>query len=262
MSSKDVSECNDKGINEVLQLTDDLKLSINGDENSEQIQKEKEDHGHADRKYEDTDEDTQSSTSINVEVNPDIDMSDPDRVLQMLETVDLSEEDTELLLQEAYKMNRKLKEMLRHQESTSCPPDIQRQKMKRDKISPAPSHSGSRSESATFSASKPLPPIFCEKQTSNIYTMKLRRSRTNIPITNNQPTTVTERAKSSKVPSRTVSRYILQYYMLIGQQELEPTHVAVFLCTKWLVPHPPPPLPPHTHHPIPGSRINNSYLPG
>jgi len=45
------------------------------------------------------------------------DLTNPDEVMQLLETVDLTDEDTEVLLNEAYSVNRKLKEMLRQKES-------------------------------------------------------------------------------------------------------------------------------------------------
>ena len=205
----------DEGINEVLQMTNGL--TINGGNNEETS----ESHEQNLRLNLNNNEMVKSDGHLNSSSGacggqvtsgmegdaPDIDLSDPDKVLQLLETVDLSEEDTELLLQEAYKMNRKLKEILRHQETTSCPPDIQRQKTKsrlnKQKQSTAsPSHSGSRSESGTFSASKkPLPPI----HTSDIYTLKLKRSHTNIPVVTRQSTTVVERSKTAKMPARTVS---------------------------------------------------------
>ena len=215
MSASNDAIPRDEGINEVLQMANGL--TINGG-NSEEISESQEQNlrlnlnnnemvksdGHS----------NSSSGACGGQVTsgmegdaPDIDLSDPDKVLQLLETVDLSEEDTELLLQEAYKMNRKLKEILRHQETTSCPPDIQRQKTKsrlnKQKQSTAsPSHSGSRSESGTFSAAKkPLPPI----HTSDIYTLKLKRSHTNIPVVTRQSTTVVERSKTAKMPARTVS---------------------------------------------------------
>ena len=213
MSSSELPDNGDKGINEVLQLTGDMKITENC-EKAEPFQNGKEAHTEISEnqveKITNGNVDTRSSSSGNGN-EPEVDLADPERVMQMLETVDLTEEDTEFLLQEAYKMNKKLKDMLRHQESSSssCPPDIQRQKIKRDKISPAsPSQfGGSRSESASsFSASKPLPPILCDRQTTDIYAMKLTRSRTNIPFTNNHPTKVAERAKSSRVvANRTVS---------------------------------------------------------
>lgn len=207
MSLTEEADYHDKGINEVLQQTDDLKLST-------ELNKTSEENGSGEKEQKDGDMAAHGSKMVveNKEPAPDIDLADPDRVLQMLETVDLSEEDTEFLLQEAYKMNRKLKDMLKHQESSnqqpgsqSCPPDIQRQKLKlrKDKGSSAsPSHAGPRAESGTFSANKPLPPI----SSSDIYAVKLRRSQTNIPITNSRPTATVERSKSSKGPCRNDSR--------------------------------------------------------
>lgn len=203
-------EYHDKGINEVLQQTDDLKLYTEVNKTSIENGSGEKEETHEDGAYDLAGNDNKRVVE-NKEPAPDIDLADPDRVLQMLETVDLSEEDTDFLLQEAYKMNRKLKDMLKHQESSnhqpgiqSCPPDIQRQKikLKKDKgTSASPSHVGPRAESGTFSANKPLPPI----SSSDIYAVKLRRSQTNIPITNSRPTVIAERSKSSKGPSRNVS---------------------------------------------------------
>lgn len=209
MSLTEEADYHDKGINEVLQQTDDLTLCT-------EVNKTSIENGSGEKEQKDHANDLAANGSKRVVENkepaPDIDLADPDRVLQMLETVDLSEEDTEFLLQEAYKMNRKLKDMLKHQESSnqqpgsqSCPPDIQRQKikLKKDKgASASPSHAGPRAESGTFSANKPLPPI----SSSDIYAIKLRRSKTNIPITNSRPTVIAERSKSSKGPSRNDSR--------------------------------------------------------
>lgn len=200
----------DEGINEVLKMTNGL--TING-VNSEETSKSQEQN--LNLNHNEMVHSGSSSGACGRQIPsgmegdaPDVDLSDPDKVLQLLETVDLSEEDTELLLQEAYKMNRQLKEILRHQETSSCPPDIQRQKTKsrlnKQKQSTAsPSHSGSRSESGTFSASKkPLPPI----HSSDIYTLKLKRSHTNIPVVTRQSTSMVERSKTAKMPARTDSR--------------------------------------------------------
>ncbi|KAK3097839.1 hypothetical protein FSP39_013689 [Pinctada imbricata] len=43
-------------------------------------------------------------------------LADPDEITHMLETVDLTDEDTDVLLQEAYSINKKLKEILRRRE--------------------------------------------------------------------------------------------------------------------------------------------------
>lgn len=204
MTSKEESLHQDEGINEVLRMTHDLNIEKAGGEQPHQEQEPvKSDtfvgaHGSSNREM------------AKEESELDIDLADPERVLQMLETVDLSEEDTEILLQEAYKMNRQLKEILKHQESSSCPPDIQRQKTKsrlRERQSAiVPSHSESRSDSRTFSASRPLPPI---SQTTDIYTLKLKRSQTNIPVTNRHSSTNVERSKSSKGPTRNVSTLLM-----------------------------------------------------
>ena len=210
MSASQDAVHRDEGINDVLQMTNGLTINEGNNEETSQTQnanlsKENEQMVKSDGLANSSGACGRQIPVGNEGDAPDIDLANPDRVLQMLETVDLSEEDTELLLQEAYKMNKQLKEILRHQETTSCPPDIQRQKTKsrlnREKQSTA-SNSGSRSESGTFSASKkPLPPI----QTQDIYTLKLKRSHTNIPVVNRHSTTIVERSKTAKAPARNVS---------------------------------------------------------
>ncbi|KAK7496000.1 hypothetical protein BaRGS_00012701 [Batillaria attramentaria] len=44
-------------------------------------------------------------------------LSDPDQLLRQLESVDLTEEESDKLLNEAYKVNKKLREMLQQQEA-------------------------------------------------------------------------------------------------------------------------------------------------
>ena len=195
----------DEGISEVIQVANGLTISgENGDETNKSQRENEVVNGHSNHS---SGACGRPIPTDNEGDAPDIDLSDPEKVLQLLETVDLSEEDTELLLQEAYKMNRQLKEMLRHQETTSCPPDIQRQKTqsrlnKQKQSMASASQPGSRSVSGTFSASKkPLPPI----HTSDIYTLKLKRSHTHIPVVNRQSTTMGERSKTAKAPTRTVS---------------------------------------------------------
>lgn len=95
------------------------------------------------------------------------DLTDPDEVVNMLENVDLSEEDTEVLLQEAYNVNMKLKEILRRKEKGE---NIDPATLKRSNIVVVPGASkkdsvpNSRSNSAKqrggqFSKAQPLPPI-------------------------------------------------------------------------------------------------------
>ena len=150
----------------------------------------------------------------NEDVN--LDLANPDSVLHMLETVDLTEEDTEGLLQEAYNMNRKLKEMLRRQEKEDAASGQPTQKSKPkpktkpkrtpDSSTSSTNSSGSGSGSrigSSFGSRKILPPISGEKETS-VYAIKLKRSRTNIvdtrpPVSEAPPP---PRSKSSKVSFR------------------------------------------------------------
>lgn len=146
--------------------------------------------------------------------NPDmqLDLADPESVIRMLETVDLTDEDTEGLLQEAYNMNRKLKEMLRRQESGSSshcskskPKNKPKQKITQDSSTSSTnsSEAGSRVGSS-FGARKILPPIMGEKETS-VYAIKLKRSRTN--IVDSKPTFIESsvlRSKSTKPQTRKV----------------------------------------------------------
>lgn len=119
-----------------------------------------------------------------------LDLTDPESVIQMLETVDLTEEDTEGLLQEAYNMNRKLKEMLRRQEMEALASGATGSKSKpKAKLKPKQAHDSSTSSTnssepgsrggSAFGARKILPPISGEKEKS-VYAIKLKRSRTNI----------------------------------------------------------------------------------
>lgn len=118
----------------------------------------------------------------------ELDLADPDSVIHMLENVDLTEEDTENLLQEAYNMNRKLKEMLRHQEldSKSSKPKL-KSKLKSSKISMGGNSHNSASSSgdnsrigSSFAIRKVLPPIHAGENETSVYAIKLRRSKTSI----------------------------------------------------------------------------------
>ncbi|XP_052282755.1 uncharacterized protein LOC127879750 isoform X2 [Dreissena polymorpha] len=137
-----------------------------------------------------------------------IDLSDPDSVIEMLENVDLTEEDTELLLQEAYSMNRKLKEILRRQEagalSGSKEPTKSQKSKSKGKMgtsqgsSTTSSSSGSRVNSS-FGARSILPPITGE---TSVYAIKLKRSSTEVPVkwsTNDLPA---QRSRSTKQAPR------------------------------------------------------------
>ncbi|XP_033750177.1 uncharacterized protein LOC117334592 isoform X2 [Pecten maximus] len=63
-----------------------------------------------------SDEGPDSSEAVKPNEMFKFNLTDPDEVLRMLETVDLSEEDTDVLLQEAYNVNRKLRMMLQKKE--------------------------------------------------------------------------------------------------------------------------------------------------
>ncbi|XP_071103773.1 uncharacterized protein [Haliotis cracherodii] len=75
-------------------------------------------------------------------------LTDPDALLEQLESVELTEEDTEELLHEAYKVNMKLKEMLRRQEAK-----------RRDRLSSAKSAYSTASNSRKHPGPSVLPPI-------------------------------------------------------------------------------------------------------
>ncbi|KAK6179349.1 hypothetical protein SNE40_011732 [Patella caerulea] len=93
------------------------------------------------------------------------DLSNPDTLLEKLETVDLTEEDTEELLHEAYKVNMKLKEILRRQE--------QNDGIQMRRVHTAGGLSGKNGGAQKFSSQKsPLPPISTNVDglTRNAYT--------------------------------------------------------------------------------------------
>ncbi|XP_046350735.1 uncharacterized protein LOC124131493 [Haliotis rufescens] len=75
-------------------------------------------------------------------------LTDPEALLEQLESVELTEEDTEELLHEAYKVNMKLKEMLRRQEAK-----------RRDRLSSAKSAYSTASNSRKHPGPSVLPPI-------------------------------------------------------------------------------------------------------
>lgn len=146
----------------------------------------------------------------------ELDLTDPNSVIQMLENVDLTEEDTEDLLQEAYSMNRKLKEMLRRQEMESSSP---KPKLKSRSKSNADSYfsnghgssPGSASSAGTnsrngssFGIKKVLPPISHGEKETSVYTIKLRRAKTNIPEMKTTSNASVLRTKSSTQSIRKV----------------------------------------------------------
>jgi len=135
------------------------------------------------------------------------DPSDPDSVIHMLETCDLTEEDTETLLQEAYSMNRKLKEMLRRQEDEEQAEKANTTKNQKPKPKTKSSQNGSAASSSpnsrvnsSFGSRKILPPISGE---ANVYALKLKRSSTQVPesklIVVDAPRSRSTKPASSKV---------------------------------------------------------------
>ncbi|WAR00445.1 hypothetical protein MAR_024817 [Mya arenaria] len=102
--------------------------------------------------------------NVNEVYEGQLDLSNPDSVIHMLENCDLTEEDTENLLQEAYSMNRKLKEMLRRQDADQSASGKTKSQKPKPKNKPsqgssaASSSSGSRVGSS-FGSRKILPPI-------------------------------------------------------------------------------------------------------
>ncbi|XP_052098565.1 uncharacterized protein LOC127733259 isoform X2 [Mytilus californianus] len=97
------------------------------------------------------------------------DLTNPDDVMKMLENVNLSDEDTDVLLQEAYNVNMKLKEILRRQEQAGGKmnqADIAKLKGSNTVVVPGPGKKGSSSNSragsakrSQFAKAEPLPPI-------------------------------------------------------------------------------------------------------
>ena len=154
-----------------------------------------------------TDEDKDNVTKAEHDTdaeNTPVDLSNPEQILQMLETVDLTEEDTEVLLQEAYTMNKKLKEILRRQEKSNdaskSKSDKKRPKKFADDFTSSVSSTSSLSNSRLGSASlrrAVLPPI--EKESTGVYAVKLQRSRTNMADVRQIPShAMVPRSKSSQ----------------------------------------------------------------
>jgi hypothetical protein len=148
----------------------------------------------------------------------ELDLTDPNSVINMLENVDLTEEDTEDLLQEAYKMNRKLKEMLRRQDDESSDSKPKLKSRSKSNIESRPgngkasasgsavsSNHGSRNGSS-FGIRKVLPPITGEKDTS-VYAIKLRRSKTSVQDT--KPVMSDPAVPRSKSTSKTAIRKVI-----------------------------------------------------
>lgn len=96
------------------------------------------------------------------------DLTNPDEVVKMLESVNLSDEDTDVLLQEAYNVNMKLKEILRRQEKSGGKlkaSDVAAIKGSKvvvsgpSKESPSKSRPDSAGKRSQFTKATPLPPI-------------------------------------------------------------------------------------------------------
>ncbi|KAL3866118.1 hypothetical protein ACJMK2_043450 [Sinanodonta woodiana] len=126
-----------------------------------------------------------SSREINKPTRKEFDLTDPEQLLKMLETVELSEEDTDVLLQEAYKVNKKLKECLRRQEIDEHVHHHHPPRKPSGKSSSSNASSKSRDSSASsakskssFSRASVLPPISVARQqvVIDLYTEKLGRS--------------------------------------------------------------------------------------
>ena len=190
------------------QMTDSDKTISNGDEDTENdsTSKKTNDFGKI------------SPTSYTEE----IDLTDPNSVINMLENVDLTEEDTEDLLQEAYKMNRKLKEMLRRQDIDSAE---SKPKMKSRSKSNMESRSmngkGSASSSAmsstqgsrngsSFGIRKVLPPISAGEKDTSVYAIKLRRSKTSVQDT--KPAFSDSAIPRTKTSAKPAIRKVLYYF--------------------------------------------------
>lgn len=114
------------------------------------------------------------------------DLTDPEEVVHMLETVDLSEEDTDVLLQEAYSVNMKLKEILRRKEKgenidpSSLRPNVVVVPGASKKDSMSNSRNNSGKQRGQFSKAQPLPPISNGSSpnlrvSSAVYSAKLQR---------------------------------------------------------------------------------------
>jgi hypothetical protein len=94
------------------------------------------------------------------------DLTNPDEVVKLLESVNLTDEDTDVLLQEAYNVNMKLKEILRRQEKSGGKlkaSDVATIKGSNVVVSGPSKDSKSRPDSASkrsqFTKATPLPPI-------------------------------------------------------------------------------------------------------
>ncbi|KAL4227478.1 hypothetical protein ACF0H5_012922 [Mactra antiquata] len=134
----------------------------------------------------------------------ELDLADPDSVIHMLETCDLTEEDTEDLLQEAYNMNRKLKEMLRRKEMEGDPSKSKTKSPNKSKggastNGKAPGSEGSSRQGSSFGIRKVLPPIHQAggKETS-VYAIQMKRSKTSIQQPKSHYGDAVPRSKSSK----------------------------------------------------------------
>ncbi|KAK3578290.1 hypothetical protein CHS0354_010494 [Potamilus streckersoni] len=117
----------------------------------------------------------------NIPISKEFDLTDPEQLLKMLETVELSEEDTDVLLQEAYKVNKKLKECLRRQEMDEHVHDHHHPPRKPSGKSffTASSSASSAKSKSPFSRASVLPPISVARQQviNDLYTEKLGRSQ-------------------------------------------------------------------------------------
>lgn len=149
------------------------------------------------------------------------DLTDPEDLVNMMENVDLTEEDTDVLLDEAYKVNETLKRILKKQAEGGNPvtaKEMEAIKNARVMVPGTSSRNGSRIGSANkqspaaaresnFAAKNPLPPISdprippsnygARDSSAAIYSAKVRRPAP--PASAAMPT---RNALSSQAPGR------------------------------------------------------------
>lgn len=123
-------------------------------------------------------------------------LADPEEITSMLENVDLTDEDTDVLLQEAYSINRKLKEILRRREEGHVLNAADQAILNQMVVVVPGSTKDGRAATAEetqqpaggldIPKKEPLPPIKTDSEqnprvASAIYSAKLNRRNTNVP---------------------------------------------------------------------------------
>ncbi|KAL5004987.1 hypothetical protein ScPMuIL_018443 [Solemya velum] len=131
-----------------------------------------------------------------------LDLADPETLIHMLNNVNLTEDDTEELLQEAYNVNRKLKEILRRQEVGGSA------NASRSEISELlGTHPGLKRNHTILNQSSVLPPIGPARLPTSIYDIKRTRStlsRSSVASTS-APNKKTASKSTSHIPTKSRS---------------------------------------------------------